>query len=275
MQDHMSGRSRGFGFVTFEEDDSAEKVFESGTMHEVNGKKVEVKAATPKGSGSLAARQQEQQPPQQHIPMLPQQQSPLQPMRGRTSAEYDPAMMRAFASGMPGPTGYPAYPVMYGYGGPGGRAPTMMAPQGGGYTTTAGSISQYPGMQHGHYMMMPPPAGMGPSYSPAGYSYQQQSGYPGVGGGGGHISSGGAMPYTPPSPQGMLPQAHFSSPGMYPSSPSPSPPYRSSVIGGNGGGSRGGGEVQRSKSRTKVDSASSLDAHAQVERQFKRMGLDR
>ena len=64
MQDHMSGRSRGFGFVTFEEDISAEKVFEIGTMHEIGGKKVEVKAATPKGSGSLAARQQ-QQPHQQ------------------------------------------------------------------------------------------------------------------------------------------------------------------------------------------------------------------
>ncbi|KAI3436074.1 hypothetical protein D9Q98_002132 [Chlorella vulgaris] len=53
MQDHMSGRSRGFGFVTFAEDSSAENVFAAGTMHDLGGKKVEVKPATPKGSGSL------------------------------------------------------------------------------------------------------------------------------------------------------------------------------------------------------------------------------
>lgn len=53
MQDHLSGRSRGFGFVTFEEESSVEKVFSSGTMHEISGKKVEVKNATPRGSGPV------------------------------------------------------------------------------------------------------------------------------------------------------------------------------------------------------------------------------
>ncbi|KFM29136.1 Nuclear polyadenylated RNA-binding protein 4, partial [Auxenochlorella protothecoides] len=42
MQDHMSGRSRGFGFVTFAEDVSAERVFAAGAMHELRGKRVEV-----------------------------------------------------------------------------------------------------------------------------------------------------------------------------------------------------------------------------------------
>lgn len=51
MVDHMSGRSRGFGFVTFEEDGAAERVFEAGLMHEILGKRVEVKHATPKGTG--------------------------------------------------------------------------------------------------------------------------------------------------------------------------------------------------------------------------------
>ncbi|KAL4535164.1 hypothetical protein Ndes2526B_g06069 [Nannochloris sp. 'desiccata'] len=262
MQDHMSGRSRGFGFITFEEDSSAEKVFEVGTMHEIAGKKVEVKAATPKGSGSLTARQQQQQPQLLPVPpLIPQQHSP---MRGRSSVEYDPAMMRAFASGMPGPAGYPAYPIMYGYG---GRPTQMMAPGGqGSYDTpAAASLSQFPGMQHGHYMMMPPPSGMGPAYTPAGYSYQQQQSYTTAGGGGG-------MPYTPPSSQDrMQQQHHFSSPGMYPLPGSPSSPYRTSISSGGGGEPRS----KSSASRTKVDSASSLDAHAQVERQFKRMGLDR
>lgn len=85
MQDHLSGRSRGFGcaatlslpppaaspahprlqvllihslyrFVTFEEDSAVEKVFTAGTMHELAGKRVEVKTATPRGSGPLGGR---------------------------------------------------------------------------------------------------------------------------------------------------------------------------------------------------------------------------
>lgn len=56
MVDHQSGRSRGFGFITFEEEESVEKVFSAGNMHELNGKKVEVKNATPKGSGPQGGR---------------------------------------------------------------------------------------------------------------------------------------------------------------------------------------------------------------------------
>lgn len=39
--------------MTFAEDASAEAVFAAGSMHELGGKRVEVKPATPKGSGSL------------------------------------------------------------------------------------------------------------------------------------------------------------------------------------------------------------------------------
>lgn len=38
-------------FITFEDESSVEKVFSAGSMHELAGKKVEVKNATPKGSG--------------------------------------------------------------------------------------------------------------------------------------------------------------------------------------------------------------------------------
>lgn len=38
-------------FITFEEESSVIKVFQAGPMHEISGKKVEVKNATPKGSG--------------------------------------------------------------------------------------------------------------------------------------------------------------------------------------------------------------------------------
>ncbi|GAB4821804.1 hypothetical protein N2152v2_008850 [Parachlorella kessleri] len=55
MQDHMTGRSRGFGFVTFEEDAAVERVFAAGSMQELGGKRVEIKHATPKGAGSQAS----------------------------------------------------------------------------------------------------------------------------------------------------------------------------------------------------------------------------
>lgn len=43
-------------FVTFERDSSVEQVFQTGSMHELSGKRVEVKSATPRGSGPIAGR---------------------------------------------------------------------------------------------------------------------------------------------------------------------------------------------------------------------------
>ena len=40
MVDHNTGRSRGFGFVTFDNEDSVEKVFSVGKIHEIGGKQV-------------------------------------------------------------------------------------------------------------------------------------------------------------------------------------------------------------------------------------------
>jgi len=40
MLDHNTGRSRGFGFVTFDNEDSVEKVFSAGKIHEIGGKQV-------------------------------------------------------------------------------------------------------------------------------------------------------------------------------------------------------------------------------------------
>ncbi|KAL5211762.1 hypothetical protein ABZP36_022609 [Zizania latifolia] len=52
MVDHSTGRSRGFGFVTFESEDSVERVISEGRMRDLGGKQVEIKKAEPKKHGS-------------------------------------------------------------------------------------------------------------------------------------------------------------------------------------------------------------------------------
>ncbi|CAA7029532.1 unnamed protein product, partial [Microthlaspi erraticum] len=51
MYDHHSGRSRGFGFVTFETEDSVDRLFSDGKVHELGDKQVEIKRAEPKRTG--------------------------------------------------------------------------------------------------------------------------------------------------------------------------------------------------------------------------------
>ncbi|KAI0524252.1 hypothetical protein KFK09_003617 [Dendrobium nobile] len=56
MVDHSTGRSRGFGFITFENEDPVEKIISEGRMHNLAGKQVEIKKAEPKkGGGEIGA----------------------------------------------------------------------------------------------------------------------------------------------------------------------------------------------------------------------------
>eukprot|EP00873_Tetraselmis_striata_P007356 jgi/Tetstr1/427620/TSEL_017745.t1 len=122
MQDHISGRSRGFGFVTFETESSVEKVFAGGYMHTLAGKQVEVKTATPRG-----------------------QQGQNQRDSGRGGARGSFGSSPRGRSEPHGPRG--------GGGGRGGGERAMMAGNMPG-------VMVPPGMM-GAYGMMPPPYGMG------------------------------------------------------------------------------------------------------------------
>ncbi|XP_038986337.1 heterogeneous nuclear ribonucleoprotein 1-like [Phoenix dactylifera] len=51
MLDHSTGRSRGFGFVTFENEEAVEKIISEGRMHDLGGKQVEIKRAEPRKAG--------------------------------------------------------------------------------------------------------------------------------------------------------------------------------------------------------------------------------
>lgn len=51
MVDHSTGRSRGFGFITFEKEDTVDEIMKEGKTHELGGKTVELKRAVPKSAG--------------------------------------------------------------------------------------------------------------------------------------------------------------------------------------------------------------------------------
>lgn len=48
MVDRSTGRSRGFGFISFKSEESVEKIISEGRMHDLAGKQVEIKKAEPK-----------------------------------------------------------------------------------------------------------------------------------------------------------------------------------------------------------------------------------
>lgn len=118
MIDHHSGRSRGFGFVTFERDSSVEQVFQTGSMHELSGKRVEVKSATPRGSGPIAGRgglaDQRMWGPRpmggRGMGVFPGQLNPQgYGMGGYGGVGYNPAMMGPYGLGPFSPSPYPSY----------------------------------------------------------------------------------------------------------------------------------------------------------------------
>jgi heterogeneous nuclear ribonucleoprotein A1/A3 len=202
MQDHMTGRSRGFGFVTFEDDAAAERVFSSGVMHHLGGKQVEVKPATPKGSGSQAG--------------------------GRGGAARLPPRGGEYGGGGggagPGAMPYGAMPGAGPYGSPYGIYPGAYAPGRGGMVPYGLQYGmQYPVAGMPPYMMMPQQGmggmqGIGAYALPAtGYPQFQGQGPAGYGGGGGGGTPASPIPFTRQPPPG---------PGQRPSQHSPSSPYQ-------------------------------------------------
>lgn len=111
MYDHDNKRPRGFGFITFAEDESVDKVFASGAMQNIHDKQIEIKPAVPR----------DQMPPQAR------RGPPFFPV-GRGGPGMGPAGMAGFAAGRAPPFGFRQPLPAQGAFGPGPRTPGSMTP---------------------------------------------------------------------------------------------------------------------------------------------------
>ncbi|XP_078428962.1 heterogeneous nuclear ribonucleoprotein 1-like isoform X2 [Wolffia australiana] len=169
MLDHKTGRSRGFGFVTFDNEDSVDDVMSQGKMHSIGGKQVEIKKAEPRKGGE----------------------------DGRVGFGY------GFSSGYGG-----GYGGGYGHRAGGGYGGRMSASMGGGYGR-GGYRGGYGGGGGGYgsggggyggggygFGLGYGPGYSGPMYGAGaggygGYGYGVSPGFGGGGGGGGYGAGGG------------------------------------------------------------------------------------
>uniref|UniRef100_A0A5B7A7C1 RRM domain-containing protein n=1 Tax=Davidia involucrata TaxID=16924 RepID=A0A5B7A7C1_DAVIN len=173
MLDHKTGRSRGFGFVTFENEDSVEGIFSDGKTHELGGKQVEIKKAEPKRAGGDYANDSRYR----HAGGSSKSYGGFSSGAAGYGAGYGGKMGRGYG-------GYGGYDGYGGYGSYGGN-------YGGGSASFYGGYGGY-GYGFGFG---------GPMYGGAGYGgsgYGTPGGYGGAaayGGGGGAAGYGGGKGY--------------------------------------------------------------------------------
>jgi RNA recognition motif-containing protein len=133
MKDRETQRSKGFGFVQFDNTDSVEAVMRDYANHNLDGKWVECKKAIPQDKGSG---------------------------KGGGGGGYDSGRP-SYGGSKGGSKGGAAYPPPAGYGGGYGAPPPSYGPS--GYGGAAGYGGGYGGAYSGNYSAYPPPSA-GPSY---------------------------------------------------------------------------------------------------------------
>ena len=201
MQDHQTKRSRGFGFVTYDDPDAVDAVFVNGSMQEVNGKVVELKRAVPKNQITPPSRLRYEAAQQQR-----QHGAGGLPQGGAGGFPGAPARYGDFHGGMAGPNsqappgGMPPFDP-YGYAAARASGWSGGAGWGWGAMNAAGGTPPFgygvsPPGGGGPYVGGPPLPGAPPPTGPApGYGGvpPPQSGY--GGGWNGGMPYAGAPPY--------------------------------------------------------------------------------
>ncbi|EAZ37394.1 hypothetical protein OsJ_21732 [Oryza sativa Japonica Group] len=193
MLDHGTGRSRGFGFVTFENEDAVERVMSEGRMHDLAGKQVEIKKAEPKkpGGGDSSSNGRHS-----HGSGGGHRSSYRGSGGGNSGSSSSGGYggygggYRSAAAAYYGSTGYAGYGRGYGYGG----NPAFGSGFGSGY---GGSMYGGP---YGAYGAYGGAYGGGGAYgAPGGYGAGGYGAYGGAGGmgGGGSTSGRGSSRYHP------------------------------------------------------------------------------
>jgi RNA recognition motif. (a.k.a. RRM, RBD, or RNP domain) len=190
MYDHDNRRPRGFGFITFTEEEAVDKVFDRGAMQTIHDKQIEIKRAVPRDSMS---------PSPQRSPMY----------RGPPPHYYDGRSPYGGGGGRYGPPprydnrgGYGTPHSGYGGGGRGrgdgsGRSPVMPGGGRGGPYTPPVVVTGIPASMAG----IPGGAGGGdPAAGGGGMTQPSVSTAPGGDGG-----MGGVMGVPPQSPGPVTP----------------------------------------------------------------------
>lgn len=235
MYDHDNRRPRGFGFITFSEEEAVDKVFDRGTMQTIHDKEIEIKRAVPRDSMSPSPQRR---PGPIYGGPPPHYYDPRSPYSGG-GGRYGPPPPRYDSRGGYG-TPHSGYGGGRGRGDLGGRSPMMHGRGGGPYTppvVVTGIPASMAGVAPGEPGMTPPPgsgaqggdgggSGMGgvmgvPPQSPGPVTPGAMQGTPpgmvggfamqngGAGGGGGGPAGGAGGQYAPvgsPPPFGLDPQ---------------------------------------------------------------------
>nr|AGT17194.1 hypothetical protein SHCRBa_041_N14_R_160 [Saccharum hybrid cultivar R570] len=184
MLDHSTGRSRGFGFVTFESEDAVERVMSEGRMHDLGGKQVEIKKAEPKkpGGGDSSSNGRHSRGGG-HRDSYRGSGGGSGVSGNSSGGGYGyGGGYRSTAAAYYGSTAYGAYGRGYGYGG-------TAAGYGSGYGSAYGG-SMYGG-PYGAYGAYGGAYGGGAYGAPGGYGAGGYGSYGGAGGMGGGGSAGG------------------------------------------------------------------------------------